>query len=199
MTGPWIAAFSALAALVVVLGLVLLGLVRRIAEVLEEAESRLRSQPQIMDLGGLAPGTRVPPFDLSDAQGAIVSFAELGGEPFIAAILSPGCAPCKTLAEELGGAGDADLGASLVVITEDSAEGRALPLPSGLRVLYQRDEAASHALETKAYPFAFALDGDLTVIAKDTASMETLRQLAGRLLEGGDRTGSGNLQKIVAS
>lgn len=42
MTGPWQAAFLVLAAMVLALGIIVLGLLRRFSEALERVESRVR-------------------------------------------------------------------------------------------------------------------------------------------------------------
>jgi hypothetical protein len=182
VTGPWIAAFAALSALVVALFVVVLGLVSRVATVLEQAEARLR-EPPVMPADGLAPGSLVPEFQASDAGGRPVLGSSLRGQPSIYLLLSQGCEPCQQLAAKLR-ASDRTLAARLVAVVDAPAGPSTLELPTGITVLYDHHGVVGRAFASIGTPHAFAVDGDGRVVASAVpGSVDDLDALAGRLHE----------------
>ncbi len=184
MTAPWIAAFFALWALVLVEGMALLGLLRRVTSVLERTEAAVLAPTEV---GGAAPGTKIPPFEVQGRSGERVHSKVLLSSPAVVLFVGAGCAPCHQLVLQLEGVAEFGDGARLIVISDDSPERPTLPTPPGPVRVFQRDRAASDAFQNAATPQAFAVDGDAVV--RDTlvpGSLQDLRRLAGQFAEGGD-------------
>lgn len=179
------AALVALWSVVVVMALILVGLLRRMTNVLEQAEARLAQAAT--GFGGAPPGTAIPPFEVKDEQGSVLRFAQLVGSPAIYLFMSSTCEPCKRLAAELSGIDQALDRTPLFLIMEDSPEAREVPFPPGVTVLYQAEQAASRAFQNVAAPQAFAVDSGGTVLdLLIPNSLGDLRQLV-RRIEGGER------------
>jgi len=182
VNAPWIAAFLALWLLVLALALLQLGLLRRIAPVLEAAERQLHGGA--VALSGLPAGAPLPDFAVETRDGEVVRASSLRGQETIWLLASPGCAPCEALAAELRDAGEPALGVPLVAVAD--ASGAGLRLPPGVVTLFQRDRAAAVALQADATPHAVAVDGDGVVVATTTPNtLDDLQALAA-LLTGGD-------------
>jgi hypothetical protein len=173
VTGPWIAAFAALWICVLVVGLLALGLMRRVIGVLEAAESR--GIPEMELSSGLQPGTRLPAVELWDEDRRTVGLTDLAGQRFVLLLLTHGCEPCRELARSLERFELLRRDVPVVVITDESEE--AFAIPSWVRILYQRDSDAFEALDVNSYPFAFAIDRDLTVIEASGATAEVVEKL----------------------
>jgi len=152
VSAPWIAAYAVLWLAVLVVTFTVLGIVRRIGGVLEGMERRLSAAPA--DFGAAVDST-VAPFDLDDAEGRRVPFAELVSEPTLLLVMSNHCAACTKLAGELDAVGGAVGGVPLVLVTNAEPE---TPYPATLRVLYEREGEATTALDNRATPQAYVLD-----------------------------------------
>jgi hypothetical protein len=184
VTGPWIAAFVALWLLVLVLAFLLLGVLRRILPVLEEAERHGHGGP--LGLGGLPAGTPLPDFEVETEAGDPLRAGDLRNRQAVWLLASAGCAPCEALAAELRQAGEPALDVPLVAVSDASEPGRTLGFPAWVTRLYQRGGAAADALRTDATPHAVAVDGHGVVVATITPNtLDDLRALARRLTEGG--------------
>ncbi len=154
MTGPWLAAFVILWALVLLLALLVLGVLRRVVPLLDRLEEQQQTVPGL----GLPAGTRVPAFEAHDREGDAVT-ADAIPRPGIVLFIEPGCGPCEKLAEELrSDAANLD-GVPLVFVAPDTNEGRELVPPAGF-VLLQSGHAISHAFQTSITPHAFLVDAD---------------------------------------
>jgi hypothetical protein len=154
MTGPWLVAFVVLWALVLLLGVLVLGVLRRVAPILD----RLEEQQQTVPGFGLPAGTRVPAFEARDREGKAVD-ADAIPRPGIVLFLEPGCRPCEKLVKELrSGAVKLD-GVPLVFVAPDTDEGRELVPPIGLLML-QTGRDISRAFQTSVTPHAFLIDAD---------------------------------------
>ena len=188
MTGPWIAAFMVLWLLVLALAFLQLGLLRRILPVLEAAERH--GHGGRFGLGGLAPGTPLPDFEVETEAGDPVHTRDLRDRQAVWLLASPGCAPCEVLAAELREAGGAALGVPLVAVSDASDSGQTLGLPPEVTTLYQRAGVAGEAFRTDATPHALAVDAQGVVVATSTPNtLADLRALARRLMELGDLPG----------
>lgn len=185
MTGPWIAAFAVLAGCVILLGLIVLGLMRRILPALEAAESRVPVPFELLD--GLAPGAVFPPIDMTDEAGRAVAVTELAGAPFVLALLTRDCEPCRRLADWMREVDPSHLGVPVVVLATDEPGRDGLSLPDWIRVLYSADHSLPSALHVNTYPFAFAIDANLSVVRASGASADIVGELAETLRKGGDR------------
>jgi cytochrome oxidase Cu insertion factor (SCO1/SenC/PrrC family) len=185
MSGPWIVAFLALWVVVSLSAILLLGVLRRIANVLEQAEAHLSSNPNA-ELAGASPGTVISAFELRDVKGRIVRSDELLGKPAIFLFMSAACRPCLTLVEELRDDAPDTNGVALYTIFADSAGDRMLPSPARATALYQADRAASKVFQNGATPQAFAVDAAGVVI--DSVVPRSTRELwrLAEALQGGD-------------
>jgi thiol-disulfide isomerase/thioredoxin len=201
MTAPWIAAFAVLSVLVLLLAVLQLGLLRRIDAVLDRAESRLGRLPSEEDELGVSAGTRISPFEVVDGHGQVISSSTLLGHPALFLFLSPGCAPCRSLVEELNEDATFDPPTLIVAFLPDSPAGKALQMPSSLTVLYDRNGSVSQAFGSRALPQAFAVDGEGVVAAREVpGSVADLERLARLLTEGGDgsRDGMGEMWRSLS-
>jgi hypothetical protein len=180
----WIAALVSLWLIVAILALLVLGLLRRIAPILERAEAIISSEPAPP---GLSPGSLMPPFEVTTVDSRRIAASDLIGKPFVLLFVSSGCAPCARLAEQIGEAGDPDLGFDLLVVADDSDAGVEFGEWGSARVAYQVDHEVSHAFETSATPHAFVISGSGTVVAAGYPStLAQLQALANRSEKGGD-------------
>jgi thiol-disulfide isomerase/thioredoxin len=185
VSAPWVAAFATLSLVTLLNTAVVLGGLRRIASVLERAEA---SAPREEPVFGAAVGSAVDPFDLVDESGRTVPWRELVREPTILLLMSSGCAACAALAEHLEDVREEVDGVPLVVVLDESGEASRERLPSGPRVLYQRDGAATRALDNRATPQAYVLDPSGVVLGRRVpATLDDLRDLARLQRSGRDR------------
>ncbi|HEX2050787.1 MAG TPA: hypothetical protein VHJ34_09175 [Actinomycetota bacterium] len=185
MSGPWIVAFVLLSLVVVAVAVLTLGLLRRSAAVLEALEQR--GAGGMPAPSGLAPGTRVPDFAGVDRSGAVVTRDELAYGARVFLFLTPTCAPCRSLAEELARRAPVHLGVPLVVVVQ-SAPDRDPGLPATIDALvFDPDGTVGRAFDVTGYPYAMAVDGD-GVVTKGAVpgSVSDLRSLADAAARGGD-------------
>ncbi|MCI0635158.1 MAG: hypothetical protein L0206_14795 [Actinobacteria bacterium] len=178
MSWPWIVALLALWALTVGLALMMMGLLRRVSGVIEAAEQRIRAPSA---LGGLPVGSVVPPFDVKDEDGANVSSSALLTRPTVFLMLSPDCAPCRALIEELRSP-DRPVGDMPIVAVVQGDRKPDFDLSGALPLFY--DRTAFRAFDNTTTPFAYAVDTEATVVAIGVAdSIDSLRSLADTLRE----------------
>jgi AhpC/TSA family len=184
VSGLWIAALVSLWLIVAVLALLVLGLLRRIAPILERTEAAVHSPTSAP---GLPPGNSLPAFDLTTADGKTMAAASLLGQPFVLFLVRSGCAPCRKLAEDVREA-DFELPVELLVVADDGdGEADIGEWPSPATLVYQRDHEVSRALATFATPHAFAVDAYGTIVATGFPdTLDRLQVLARKALEGGD-------------
>lgn len=182
MSGVWMVAVLSLWVVLLLVLVLVLGLARRILPILERAESVLRNAGG--DEGantGLAPGTVVPDFELARSDGSAVKFSQLVVDAGVFVFVDAHCDPCKRLTGELA-AESAPLHELRLHLITDEPLGMAPPL--GVELLHQSDEAASRAFEQVAYPQAYAVRPDRTVIAREIpGGVADLRLLARRVHE----------------
>jgi thiol-disulfide isomerase/thioredoxin len=189
LSTAWVVAYFVLAGAVVTLALLVLGSMRRIAFVLERAESRLSAGTSVSP-GGLAPGAPVPAAAALRADGSPFDTGELAGRRTIVLFLSSSCAPCKGLARELEREKELDtLPAELVVVVPDAEAAETLGLER-IPVVFQPDHALARAFDTTTTPHGFLVDASKTVVA--SATPNTLRDL--RRLAGQHRANEGSVQ-----
>lgn len=189
MSTPWIAAFAGLAALVILLGLLVLGTLRRISPILEKAESKLLLMPSDLAPAGLAPGTPVPDFQAQDLNGSAFRAVDLRGTEGIVLFLDSDCEPCRTLTSEVVADNGGGLDARLTVVVDSRADGLELDRIPGITVLHQVDREVARAFQSSVAPHAFAISAAGTVV--ETGNPNTLKDLqaiAHRIKGGGDRT-----------
>jgi hypothetical protein len=174
VTTPWIVAFGLLWALVVLVVFVLVGVLRRVTNVLETAESQLTS-----DGSGASVMSRIPDFELYDRNGIGASSLELITEPTIVLFLESACRPCKQLAIDLDGIGESLDAVPLIVVLDDTDQGRQFPLPASVHALYDRDHVVADLFQSVVTPQAFVVDvGGLILDRKRPRGRSDLRQMA---------------------
>jgi hypothetical protein len=176
VNGYWIAAVLSLWLLLIVIAVAQLGLLRKVAPLLDGGHRHGPVVPQ-----GLAAGQPVGEFEAVGDGGEVVGREALLGRPVLVLLSSAGCQPCEQLAAELRSAEPWPPG-SLVVIT--TGDGRP-DLPAWVTVLRQRGTSAAAAFGTTATPHAFALDAAGVVTAR--AIPASLAQLRDVLLPGNGR------------
>jgi hypothetical protein len=172
----WAITVVVLCVAVVVLAVILLGLIRQVTPVLEQAAAVIRTTPAIESQGPPV-GHRIPEFTASGPDGVITA-EQLRGRPSVLLFLSVGCGPCEQLAAQLRDADPGDLTGQLVVVTGPDGP-RELKLPAGLRILTEQSREISNPLSVIATPFAIALDPEGVVTAARVTN--TLEQLGGML------------------
>lgn len=192
MTLPWMVLVLTLWTVVLGLAVIVLGLLRRIAPVLEAAERTLRTTPTTPgDLGGLGPGAPVPDFRLTTLpERRERRFSDLIGRGVVVLFVQESCPACETLLAQLDPDPAPVGGAPLLVVT--AREGHAAELAdhgkdrgeAGIRLAVQRDAEASRAFAQMAYPQAFAVDASATVAAQlIPSSIADLERLGRRVSE----------------
>lgn len=159
MTVPWIAAFVALWAVVILALLILLGLLRRVSITLEKAPTSDFAQVEMQSLvRGLPIGASAPvTVEVTSRSGMQVSLVALGQWNLVV-LISVACSHCKSLAAEMADIGFAAEGVRTVVVIEDTEAGHDMVAGIADLVVFQTDEAVGHAFETTATPYAFLID-----------------------------------------
>ncbi|MHB1242467.1 MAG: peroxiredoxin family protein [Gaiellaceae bacterium] len=200
MSVPWIIAFVALSFVVLIVGLLVVGIQRRLSTVLEAAEAVVRLSGTQFGAGGLPAGSVVPNFEAYDEHGQPISSAVLLAEPAIVVFLASDCEPCHRLVAELSvNERVSTLGVDLVIVLSAGDVGLRLPERDGLTVVSQRDREVANAFDTKAAPHAFAVGAERTIVASGTPnSFGQLEQLALRLRKGGDAEHSADRRIVHA-
>jgi AhpC/TSA family len=183
MSAFWMAAVIAVWLVVALLALVVLGLLRQIAPILERADAVLAGQPTHP---GLPVGSPIPTFALTAADGSTLTDTSLVGTPFTLLFVSSGCEPCRRLAAALR-EDDVDLPVELIVVADE------LDLLSQLgewptaTLTSQSAHQVSEAFRTGATPHAFAIDRGGTIAAAGFPNTaQRLMSLIEPTLEGGD-------------
>ncbi len=162
MSTGWQIAFAVQSLAIVVLGVLLLGLLRRLTPTLEAAVAggRHDSDSNITTPHGLQPGAVPEPFTLTDAAGTAFTLPDvLAASGTLVLFLSAHCAPCVTLAAELMTVGRPPRDTALVVIEQQGEPPASLAGISWLRT-YRDDGrySVATAFQTNATPHAFLLD-----------------------------------------
>jgi thiol-disulfide isomerase/thioredoxin len=152
MTAPWIAAFIVQWILVLGLAGVVLGVLRRTTAAL----SVTAPSPQVDQ--GPPPGAPLPLLEGTDIDGQPTDTSDLVGDRFVLLALSPGCGPCKALAEDLDGAAPQLL--ARVVVASPGTDLGPLGLPGGVRTVALGDRRLSEVLGVTATPYALAVAAD---------------------------------------
>jgi thiol-disulfide isomerase/thioredoxin len=127
----------------------------------------------------------VQPFDLFNGSGERIAWSEFVCGPTLLLFMSGDCAACDLLAEQLVDVDQDVEGVPLIVLIDSPQDGHALP--SGLRVLYQFEQAATHAFANRATPQAYVVDETGVVLDRRVpGSVADLREMALLQRKGGD-------------
>lgn len=168
MTAAWATAFVALAILVIVLGVLVIGLLRRIAPVLDRLEAP-RGEESSHVREGLDAGGRIGEFEAVTASGQQVAREVITARAgrSVVTFIEPGCGYCENIMAELVETPWPGDSLPLYLVLSDSEESRQRHLDaSGGTVLYQRDNAVGDAFSANITPVAFVLEGDGVVLTK---------------------------------
>jgi methylamine dehydrogenase accessory protein MauD len=189
MSGPWLASYIVLWAVVLFQGGLIFLLLRQMGVM-------YLGTGQGVARDGLAPGQRAPDFTLPDVAGATVSLADFQGLPLLLVFGSPNCAPCKLLIPDLN-----------VFAHERREELRVLFLSRGaledtrqfvseagaeVPVATHPDDELSDKYKARVTPFAFLIDGEGVIRAKGLANnrehLEMLLRAASEEPPDGEKT-----------
>jgi hypothetical protein len=187
MTDPWIVTFVALWLLVVMIGLLVLGTLRRIVPILERLESYTPAMSADALPRGLPLGASVPEFEGERATGGQFGPSDLRGSPSFVLFLSDECRPCARFVRDLAKGRVPELGAKLVVVVDDASLADQFALAQGVTVLVQQERELADAFDSNVTPHAFALDADAIVLGSGTPNDWTrLRHLGQPAAKGGE-------------
>ena len=160
MSTPWQIAFAVQSLATVILGVLLLGLLRRVTPAPEVAAQRTHDLASTAPLG-LRPGSTPPGFTVTDEVGNRLILSDLlAPAATLVLFLSSDCAPCVAIATGLAALDPPPEDTALVVIeSHHSIERRPLADLWWLRA-YRDDEqyTAAGTFRTNATPHAFLLD-----------------------------------------
>ena len=192
MSTAWVIAFVVLAAAVIVNLVVVVGLLRRIAPVLEGAERELAQSVGALDVpGGVPLLGRASPFHVYTHDGLRISSDELLSETTILLFMEAGCQPCRELISQLHPNGEGLDEIPLVIVIPDADAYENLKLDGAhVRIVLQPDRAASRAFQTEATPSAFVVYPGGVVLDRLVPRSWADLQLLARRQRGGDAHGS---------
>ena len=177
MTTIWIVAFAALSSLVALIGLLVLGTLRRITPLLEQAEESFQAASRA-SLGGLSVGSNVPPFESFDVHGTSFSREDLLGRTSFVLFLGTTCEACERFVVDLQAGRLPSLGAPLIVVPEDPESARGLARARDVLVLLDEHRAVARAFDVRIVPQAFVVDEHGGVLAAGRANdWSDLREL----------------------
>jgi hypothetical protein len=180
VTTPWIVAYGVLAATTIFLGLIVIGILRRVVPILD------RHSEGGLDFGGLGVMARVPSIELDDRQGRSIEFTAAIQEPTIVLLMESMCGPCRQLSAALRRTDGHVDGIPIIAVLEDSDEARAFPVPDSIETLYGDRAVVSSAFATAATPYAFTIDEGGVVLERRIANDFDDLKLMARHQKGGD-------------
>jgi methylamine dehydrogenase accessory protein MauD len=170
MSIPWISAFVALCALVLVLGFLLIGVLRNVGLLTWRLEQLEATTPSRLGRSGLAPGKKAPDFTLASVHAGDVALGDLAaGRKTLLVFVQARCGPCHDIVPELNKFADQYREIQVIAVnhaTPDEAREFVAETEARFPVLIQEDWAVSKRYEVFATPFAFLLDERRIVAAK---------------------------------
>jgi hypothetical protein len=176
MSGPWIVAFGCLWLVVLLIGFSVVGVVRRISGVLEGSERLLARE-----IEGAEPLSLIPPFELIDEVGDLVSSQAVITETTLLLFMDSHCGPCQVLLSDLTRHGD-ELGrVPIVVVADEEGLADGFQLPPTVSVFRQRQREVARLFRSVATPQAFVVDSAGVVLDRTVpGSAADLRRMAAR-------------------
>lgn len=175
MSLPWMVVVGTLWVVVLVLAVLVLGILKRIAPLLVQAENLVRERQEEPGGDGLPLGAQVPDFELVDAGGEIVRPGPSLPLPAVFLFVQQGCEPCEDLVAALGEHAGSFAGARLYIIASGSSDEYDALHVRGLSVFGQSDGEAWKAFDNNEFPNAFAVNEDRVVVGKMT--MDSVSEL----------------------
>lgn len=176
MSTPWVIAFVLLWLVLVLVVVVLLGLLRRVSEVLERSVAAV----SVDDLAVGAPLLSViRPFDLTDDDGSRYRFPDLLHGETLILFIGRDCPACEMLLEQMTDVGATVDGMPLFLILDADEHRSHVGVSAALRVLYQRAAEATEAFNNRATPQAYVVDQAGVVLERRVpGSLAHLREMA---------------------
>lgn len=165
MTTPWIIAFAALWALVLMLAFLMLGTLRRLLPLLGLAEDRISESLRSMRRGGLPVGTSIPAFSVEKMHGGTLSEADLNGVTSAVLFLGANCPACERLSRDLSAGYVPDLGANLVVVSDNPDQARQFAGSVSVPVIADPAKSLATIFESDRTPHLFVTDERARVVA----------------------------------
>lgn len=164
MSTPWIFVVLALWAVVMTLGFLVLGTLRRLLPVIADAEAVVSDARRATRRGGLTVGTMLPAFSVETVNGGVLTRSELRGEASVVLFLGVNCPACEQLNHDLARGHLPDLDASLVVVSNDPSQAHEFAANTLVPVVADVDRSITAAFESDRTPHAFVLDDELRVV-----------------------------------
>jgi methylamine dehydrogenase accessory protein MauD len=187
MSGPWLASYIVLWAVVLFQGGVIFILLRQLGMM-------YMGSAQGVGRDGIAAGEPAPDFSLPDPAGRLVSLGDFRGRPLLLIFGSTACAPCRGLIPDLNVFArehDADL-QTLYLSRGEPDETRRFIQEVDIRVpvAVHSDSELPDKYKARVTPFAFLVDAEGVVRAKGLANNRShLDMLLRAAKDGGKRNG----------
>jgi len=165
MSSAWIVAYCALAALVLLLALLVLGLMRRIIPTLEQTQELLSAAAQRAIIGGLTPGSTVPSFVVETTDGSRFTEADFGADRTVVLFIEDSCTACAGFVQDLLAGAVPELAARLVVVSNTRSAAQHLTTSPDVTVLVDDQRLVAQAFESAVSPQVFVVDPHARVVA----------------------------------
>jgi hypothetical protein len=185
MSAPWIVAFIALWATVLVFGLIVLGTLRRLAPLIERAEASLAAAQERAAPRALPVGESVPTFLAETVDGATFTDADLREARTVVLFLGASCSACGHLVRDVELGQPPDLGSRLVIVSDRIDEARRFARSPDVTVVFDLDRSLAEAFESEIVPHAFVVENGMVLASGRPNTWDGMRDLIGAR-KGGD-------------
>lgn len=186
MSTPWITAFIVLCGVVLLLGLIVLGTLRRLAPLIEQAEASLAAAAERAAPRALPAGASVPPFAAETLDGATFSELDLRGSRTVVLFVGAACAACERLVDALENGYAPHLDARLVTVTESAEEARRFARSAHVTVVVDEERSIAAAFESEIVPHAFVVDEGTVLTSGRPNDWDGVKALLMSTEKGGD-------------
>lgn len=153
MSGPWVVAFLALWALMMVLAVGMLGLIRIVTSSNPHLAGQAAGSPS-----GLSSGDRLADFEAAGLDGSPVTRRTLLGERWTVLITQAGCPPCLRILDEIADAPAGPGGTRILLVTDDALSVARIPRRSGVTIAVDRNGSVARAFDVYGSPLCFLVD-----------------------------------------
>jgi hypothetical protein len=165
VTTPWIIAFSVLSTVVVLLGFLVLGTLRRVLPMLADAEAAISIASRNARLGGLPEGVVVPPFVETTLDGGTFTDSDLRGSLSAVLFVGAGCTACASLVADIESNSVPDhLGARLVVVSDEDEAHRFTD--AQVTAVVQHKRSLARTFESDRTPHVFVVGPDGRIVGR---------------------------------
>lgn len=143
---------------------------RRLIPLIERSQATLSAAARSVAIGGLSPGSRVPPFGVEAVDGGLFTEADLGQAPSIVLFLESRCKACDNFVKDLEQGRVPEVGVRLVVVSSDRREADKLARSGDVTVVVGEDPSLALAFHSRVSPQDFLVDESGVVMASGTPS-----------------------------